>query len=86
MEKYSFENLNPSDRDIYDTLEQLCGEVLSEEQLKAYLDANVNGQATKAIYADILNPFLEFLKEQAEYFKVDMIIGCIESYENEKEN
>ena len=83
--KYSYKNLCPSDRRIYDELERLTDEVLSKEKLNAYLESAILGQHTRGIFSDILTPFLEYLKEQSEYFKVDMITDCIDGYEDEGE-
>ena len=81
MEKYSYKSLNSLDRQIYDEIEKFTDEVLSKETLDEYLESAVYGQSTRGIFSDILVPFLEYLREQSEYFKVDLITDCIDGYE-----
>ena len=55
--------------------------VLTDEKIEEYLDNFISGKNLRAIYGDVLKPFMEYLREQAEYFKVDMIINFEEKGE-----
>jgi len=85
---YSIDDLKSSDRQAVNTVDRFTNSVLSDECIESYLDNNISGKTTRAIYSDVLKPFVEFLREQAEYLKVDMIIEFMEMEEEsaEKEN
>lgn len=77
----SVNDLKAEDRRLIGIIEHFSESVLTDEKVDEYIETNISGKTTRAIYSDVLKPFMEFLREQTEYFKVDFIIDC-----DEKEN
>ncbi len=79
--EYSIEELERADRQSVETVNEFAEVILSERTIEQYLDDNVLGNSVKALYKDVLTPFVEYLKERSEYYKVDLILRYCEEYE-----
>ena len=86
MEKaeYSIDELERADRQSVEAVNEFAETVLSEQTVERYLSDNIFGTSVKSLYKDILIPFVEYLREQTEYHKVDMILEYCEEYEKKK--
>ena len=78
MPEYSIDNLKPDDRKCVETVSDFASSVLTDEKVDEYISNNICGKTTQALYGEVLKPFMNFLREQADYFKVDLIIDRCE--------
>lgn len=78
---YAVGDLEASEKEDVDIISRFSAAVLTDEKIEEYLDNFISGKNLRAIYGDVLKPFMEYLREQAEYFKVDMIIDFEEKGE-----
>jgi len=83
MTEISVNDLTEEDRKSVEAVDKFASSVLTDEKLDEYICEKISGKTTQAIYGEVIRPFVEFLREQAEYFKVDMILDC---YEKENKN
>lgn len=82
---YDYRNLNDSDKEKIDLIEEIKQEVLSGAVVEDFIDTKeVTGSTLRGIYLDVLNAFIEFLSERIEYAKVDYIITAIDGYSEEE--
>lgn len=70
----SVNDLKASEKQDVDIITRFVDKVLNEQTVDEYVDSFISGKTTRAIYGEALKPFIEYLREQAEYFKVDLII------------
>lgn len=71
---FSIEELETAERQSVEAVGEFADTMFTKETVKNYLDENILGSSVKALYADVLFPFIDFLREQTEYYKVDMIL------------
>lgn len=83
MTEISISDLTAEDRKSVEAVNEFALSVLTDEKVDEYICEKISGKTTQAIYGEVIRPFVEFLREQAEYFKVDMILDC---YEKEKKD
>ncbi len=76
------EELESADKQSVEAVGTFADTMLTQETVNRYLDENVLGTSVKALYADVLRPFIDFLREQTEYYKVDMVLKYAESSES----
>lgn len=81
IDKLSIDELERADRQSVEAVSDFAETVLSEQTVEDYLSDNVLGASVKSLYKDILIPFVEYLREQTEYHKVNMILAYCEEYE-----
>ena len=79
--EFSIDELEHADRQSVETVSEFAETLFSEKTVEQYLDDNILGSSVKSLYKDVLTPFLEYLKERTEYYKVDMILKYCEEYE-----
>lgn len=80
-EKYDYRNLKPSDKAQVDAIENTKQNVLNKTVVEDFLETNnVNGNALRGVYRDVLDGFVEYLKERCEYCKIDFIMEAIDNY------
>lgn len=80
-EKYDYRNLKPSDKAQVDAIENTKQNVLNKAVVEDFLETNnVNGDALRGVYRDVLGGFVEYLKERCEYCKIDFIMETIDNY------
>lgn len=78
MPEYSIDDLKSDDRKCVETITDFASSVLTDEKVDEYISNNICGKTTQALYGEVLKPFMNFLREQADYFKVDLIIDRCE--------
>ena len=78
MPEYSINDLKPDDRKCVDTITDFASSVLTDEKVDEYISNNICGKTTQTLYGEVLKPFMNFLREQSDYFKVDLIIDRCE--------
>ncbi len=76
---FSVDELNAADRQSVEAVEQFANKLFTAETVDCYLDEKSLGSSVKALYADVLLPFVEFLREQTVYAKEDMVLNYAEN-------
>ena len=85
---YQPENLNPNNKRVYDCLEKNLNRLLGDEVIEDYFsefydrDCHVM-KRTRSLISEQLLPFLQYLREKADSYKLDVIFDSIECYDDD---
>lgn len=78
---YSIDNLRDDDKRAVKNIDSFAEEVLTDDIRDEFIESKkITGFYTQSLIRETLSEFINFLLEQTEYYKCDMIINSIESY------
>lgn len=84
-EIYNPKMLRKNDKAKYDVIDETVDNILSTDVIEDFIEAKeVIGETIQKIYRDVLTEYVSFLKERAEYCKVDFLIEVIENYPDDE--
>ena len=84
IQVYDYKHLNENDKTSVDVIDEVKDSVLTAEVINEFIESKSFGGTLQSIYKETLADFVDFLREQVEYRKVDFIIDKIDGYTDEE--
>lgn len=82
---YTVDNLKPHDKELVEIYGDVKRNILNNDAVDEFVQQkNVKGTILASIYKEVLGDFVDFLRENVEYRKMETIISKIDGYSNEE--
>lgn len=82
---YDYKYLNERDKASVDAVNSVAEKILTTEVINDFIESkSFSGRTLQSIYKEALTDFVNFLREQVEYRKVDFVIEKIDGYSDDE--
>lgn len=85
VQVYDYNYLSENDKESVDAMDGMKEEILNNDVIADFIESkSFSGGMLQSIYKEALTDFVNYLRERAEYSKVDYIIAMIDKYTDEE--